>query len=163
MRPSNSCLLTIGPLVLLGLAAVGCGSTSDGDGPATQAGCAEDSRVEAYEVGTEKLGDEELVLFRMGTLDPEPVDVGDNGWNLSLEAAGTGEPLTGCSLSATPWMPDHNHGSNNPTATEGAEAGDYEFTDIAFIMAGYWEVTLAVDCPDIEATDTLMVNFCIEG
>jgi len=162
MSLSNPCLPSLAFAALVALLAPACGS-SDGNGPHTEAGCAEDTRVEEYVVGDEKLGAQGLVLFRMGSLNPDPVDVGDNGWNLSLEDAVSGEPLTGCTLEATPFMPEHDHGSNNPTATEGTEAGDYEFTDIAFIMAGYWEVSLNASCPDLAETDTLMVNFCVEG
>ena len=135
----------------------------DDDASAGVGGCAGDERVEEYVVGEEKLGAQGLVRFRMGSLNPDPVEVGDNGWNLSLHDAVSSEPLTGCTLEATPFMPDHNHGSNNPTATEGTEAGDYEFTDIAFIMSGYWEVTLNASCPGIGGADSLMVTFCIDG
>ncbi len=134
----------------------------DDDDSAALEGCAADERVEEYVVGEEKLGDEGLVLFRMGSLAPSPVDVGDNDWQLTLEGVDAGEPLSGCALMATPWMPDHGHGSNNPTAIEGPVAGDYEFTELAFIMPGYWEVTLLADCPGVGGADTLMVTFCID-
>ena len=162
MTPSTPWPLAIVCLASLALVASACGSTNGG-GPNTDAGCAEDSRVEPYEPGAEITGAQGLVLFRMGTLSPDPADVGDNAWNLSLEDASSGGALSGCTLEATPFMPDHNHGSNNPTATEASTAGDYEFTDISFIMAGYWEVTLNASCPALDGDDSLMVNFCVEG
>ena len=107
----HACCFVLGSMVAF--TAAGCDHDHDGNGPDTEVGCAEDTRVEPYVVGSEKTGAQGLVLFRMGSLNPDPVDVGDNGWGLSLEEVATGNPLSGCTLEATPFMPDHNHGSNN--------------------------------------------------
>ncbi len=121
--------------------------------------CEEEQRDVPYEPGMSVAGDSSLFTVALDSADPAPPDLDENDWTLSvLDAAGS--PVEGCVLAATPWMPDHGHGSNNPESTE-LGGGSYSIAGIDFIMAGYWEVGLEVDCAG--ETDTVEFRFCIEG
>ena len=65
-----------------------------------------------------------------------------------LEVAdAAGKPVDGATLSVTPFMPDHGHGSSvKPTVTrEGG--GTYDVTNVYLPMPGLWRLTVTVQMP----------------
>ncbi len=155
-----------------------CGSEGDDDDMA-DVPCSEDARSQVFAEDMQAAGVSGLATFTLHSITPNPPDIGDNNWELSAQRTGDGSALTGCTLDVRPWMPDHNHGSNNPAGSEGA-AGTYSVEGISFIMPGYWENTVTINCggdgddddsasdgseePPTEAlSDSGIFGFCIEG
>jgi len=141
-------------LLLLMPALVGCETDDDDVGI-----CESEERDLPYEAGMSVEGDSSLFTVALDSADPAPPDLDENDWILSVSDA-AGSPVEGCLLTATPWMPDHGHGSNNPESTDEG-GGSYSIVGLDFIMAGYWEVGVQVDCGG--ETDTVEFRFCIEG
>ncbi len=131
--------------------------TTDETGHAS--GCEAETRDDEFSVGLAKSGTSVTATFV--SADPAPPIKGDNTWVLSFTDIG-GAPLDNLTISATPTMPDHGHGTPvaavvTPTGT----AGEYEITPINLFMAGYWEVALDVTLEG-GATDSVTFGFCVE-
>jgi hypothetical protein len=98
-------------------------------------------------------GDGPLTL-RTGTcsgeldLDPSPCVVGDNAAQLTLRDA-FGAALEGATVTVSPWMPAHGHGSIDVMAAE-QEPGVYTTQQVRFSMAGRWELHIHVVSGDEE-------------
>ena len=124
--------------------------------------CDEDTRDEEYSPGMEKETDEGRMTVVLEEAVPGPIDLGSNAWTISVADPTSGDPESGCTITAVPWMTDHNHGSNSPVATESDTAGTYEISDLQVTMAGLWDTTLSLECPNL-GDDTVHFVFCIEG
>ena len=72
-----------------------------------------------------------------------------------------GAPLD-ATITVTPMMPDHGHGTPvEAVVTPSADTpGEYEISPINLFMAGLWEVTLDLDLS--EASDSVVFAFCVE-
>ena len=99
----------------------------------------------------------ELVL-REAT--PLPAAVGNNSWLFSLSL--DGEQLTGYAdaMTVIPFMPDHDHGTPTPVEISEESAGHYRLQPVHLRMAGYWELTVAVESEDLDAH--LVFSLCVE-
>jgi len=166
MRVQASELLTwVLAGALLALAGA-CGQSDDHDHPTATVPCDEEPRADAFSGDLEKTGDAGLAIFTLHSIDPEPSDIGDNDWQMSVRSAVGDTPLSGCDLDILPFMPDHEHGSNQPHGVEG-EPSHYSITGLRFIMPGYWQNTATITCPENEnggeMTDTTIYGFCVEG
>ena len=149
-------------LVLGGLFLMGCPEPDPGDNPGGSLPCDEDTRAEQYLPGMEKQGAAELLTLVLRSAQPAPPDVGDNLWFLEIRDSSNDAPAEGCEVSAQLFMPDHGHGAEAPLTTPGAAAGEYELSSLGFIMAGFWTVTIDMDCPGIGG-DSVVFAFCLDG
>jgi hypothetical protein len=142
------------------LASAACGTTPTEDPPVD---CAKVTNADTFVVGLEKVGTGGMLDFKMMSAEPAPPMRGDNVWVMQINAmsSGTvGNPVTGASMTATPFMPSHQHGS--PIAvvvTPMANAGQYKLDPVNLWMPGVWETTLAVSTPG--GSDNVMFRFCI--
>ncbi len=148
-------------LAALLLTLVGCPSGDDDD-HASNIPCDEDTRDEAYEPGMEKTTDNGLMTVVLVESTPGPIDIGSNDWTLSVADPATGDPESGCTITAVPEMTDHGHGSNEPVAEETATPGTYDIIGISITMAGLWDTELSLECP-VLGDDTIHFVFCIDG
>jgi hypothetical protein len=145
---------------LLAVATAACG----GSNPATpDAGasynCAAETRGDTFVAGLEKLGSAGKVDFKLMTAMPAPPARGDNTWVVQLSAAGA--PVTGATITATPFMPDHRHGTPiTVTVTPTATPGEYTLTPVNLWMPGLWETTIEVT-PAGQPKDAAVFRFCI--
>jgi hypothetical protein len=124
--------------------------------------CDEDNRDEPYNPGMEKETDVGLMTVVLDASTPGPIDIGNNDWTLSVSDPTTGEAETGCTITAVPWMVDHDHGSNTPVAEETDTPGTYEIVSVEITMAGLWDTELQLVCPNL-GDDTVHFLFCIDG
>ncbi len=163
---------------LLALLSLSAGCDDHDHGEMAGVPCVEDSRAEAFVEDIEKTGAEGRAVFTLHSIDPNPPDIGDNTWELSARDATDDSALSSCSLDVHPWMPDHEHGSNSPSGSEG-EPGNYTVSGLLFIMPGYWESTVSIDCqpggddddsasddseePSEALNDSTIFGFCVEG
>ncbi len=157
---SRALTAAMGATLLLFLPA--CDPNAGSGAADTSPPCEEDRHAEAYEAGMTEGGSNEQISLRIDASDPTPPGVGANRWTLSALTPTEQEPVPDCSMTATPYMPDHGHGSTNTPTTEPAETdGTYVLDNIQFLMPGYWETTIAVSCPEID--DTIVFRICLEG
>ena len=168
MTPAYSRVVLSGLLVAFVALNTACGSSDDDDDMAGLP-CSEDERADSFVEDMQKTGTAGLTIFTLHSISPNPPDIGENDWNLSVQTTGDGSALPACSLDIRPFMPDHEHGSNNPSGSEG-EGESYDVSGLLFIMPGYWENTVTIDCaPSDDADDSVALNdsavfgFCVEG
>lgn len=132
-------------------------STASSPDASAKTGCAAETRGNAYSAGLEKVSASGKLHVRLLSAQPAPPEKGDNVWTVELDDD-TGKPIDGASVSMTPFMPDHGHGSaKTPVATPTGEPGKYKIDQIYLPMAGYWEMTVHV------GSEQVVFGFCIEG
>lgn len=101
------------------------------------------------------------VVVGFASVAPDPPDVGDNDWVLTL-SDGDG-PVAGAAPRLIPWMPLHGHGLVPPEYV-GAETtpGTYAVPTFDLIMPGTWELTVDLAAPG-DAADSVVFPLCAEG
>lgn len=108
------------------------------------AGCSKKSESSAAEVTAGGATVEATSgLTVKAAFDPATPKTGDN--KLTLTVTGKdGKPVTGAGIAITPWMPDHNHGSDKtPLVTEKAN-GEYAVESVGYTMPGAWVLKVNV-------------------
>jgi hypothetical protein len=140
--------------------ALGACGADDGHDDGTSYNCAAEARDDEFVMGLSKAGESSRLEFKLLSSDPAPPSRGDNVWVLQLGTmAAPATPVSGASISVTPFMPDHAHGSGKTvTVTPLAEAGQYELDPVNLWMPGLWEVTLQVNGAD---GDRAVFRFCL--
>jgi hypothetical protein len=125
------------------LALAGCSATSGSSvSDSGTSACATDPRVTAYSAGMQANGAMGLHVV-LASSDPAPPSKGDNQWVVELLDA-SNAPVDGATISVTPYMPDHGHGSSIiPTVTP-MGGGKYEVDHVNLFMPGVWQVTFVV-------------------
>jgi hypothetical protein len=156
----------VGLIALLSLAG-GCGSgdagTSATAGASTGAflTCATEKRAIPYQAGMEVASS--LGLFEVKLLDsvPGPPVKGNNTWTVEIDDA-SGAPLDGLTVSVSPWMPDHGHGTQ-PVVVTTAGSGRYDLAPVYLYMSGFWQVPLVIKSPTgaTATQDEAIVPICI--
>jgi hypothetical protein len=131
------------------------------------ASCAEETRDDEFVAGMAKAGD--LWSFRLMNSVPAPPDLGDNEWALRIEesgAAGVADPfvggagVAGLTVTITPEMADHDHGTVIKAEIVDEGGGDYSAAPVNLWMRGLWLVT--VEASSDTATDSATFAFCVE-
>jgi hypothetical protein len=161
--PRRSLLVTIA--ALLSLAACGGGGSADDDGMTADAdaaiGCLEDPRAETFTANMEREGAEGLLTFVLESGDPAPPAKGNNAWTVQVVDA-DGAPVSGATVTASPFMPDHGHPTSVvPQVTEGENAGEYDISPLYLFMPGLGEITIRAEWD--ETTDSAKFSFCVQG
>jgi hypothetical protein len=118
--------------------------------------CEEDPRAEPLVVGSVFDGD--VLSVRVAALDPDPPEVGENTWEIDVLGP---DPVAGCSLVVTPWMPDHGHGGAVDTATE-VDPGRWRLEGLDLRMGGFWQVAMGLDCGEVGA-ESVDVLVCVDA
>lgn len=145
----------------IGLALQGCGEGTHG----SSGSCSQETRAEPYLAGLEKPGKQGSLVFRLIESQPGPPQKGDNVWTLAIKnSSGSAQPAA--TVSVTPFMPDHGHGS--PIKAEVSElatpagGGQYRVSPVNLFMPGLWQITVAAQTTG-GASDSAVFAFCIEG
>jgi hypothetical protein len=163
-RPSPHLLALAG---LLAVAATACSSSDDGGGSSgtsstsgTASACATDTRKDVYTAGLAKQTSGALSVKLMQA-SPAPPAKQSNALTFQVTDA-AGKPVDGATLSVTPFMPDHGHGSSvKPTVTP-MGGGTYDVANVYLPMPGLWRLTVTVQMPNVAAQDVAF-SFCIDG
>jgi hypothetical protein len=147
-------------LVLASLAVGACSSESPppGGGPGGGA-CATDTRKDTYVAGLSKSASN--LSVRIVDATPAPPAKGTNAITLQVLDAGS-RPLDGATITVTPFMPDHGHGSAVAPIVTAAGDGRYSVTKVYLAMAGLWRLTIAVAQPG-GGTSEVAFAFCLDG
>lgn len=141
------------------LALVGCdngtGTSSTGD-----VDCSTDPRAMTYAANMSVDGKSKLYHVELVSSDPAPPARGNDTWVFKVVDANN-QPVSGATVTVTPYMPDHRHGTQVvPTVTTNQD-GTFTATPLYFFMPGLWTVTF-----DVKATqgeDSVLYGFCVEG
>lgn len=147
-------------LFVLGLLSTLGACADDGGGDNTSFNCAAETNVDEFAVGLSKVGASNRLEFKLMSSDPAPPSRGDNIWVLQLNAmTAPGTPVTGATMTVTPFMPAHEHGSGKTvTVTPLTEAGQYKLEPVNLWMPGVWETTVQVSGAD---GDKAVFRFCL--
>jgi hypothetical protein len=149
------------------LVAAACSSSDDGtsgtsgtSGTTTPSACASDTRKDTYIAGLSK---PTAGALSVKLVEATPAPPAKQSNTLMLQVVDTaGAPVEGATLSVTPFMPDHGHGSSvKPTVTPKG-GGTYEVTNVYLPMPGLWRLTVTVQMPNVAPQDAAF-SFCIDG
>jgi hypothetical protein len=147
------------------LAAAACTSRSGDDTPDTgpaPALCATDRRAQTFTPGMVQSGTNGKIATRLLSINPNPVDKGNNEWIIEVDDAKSGAPIDNLTITVTPFMPDHGHGSSiKPTVTPKGR-GQYDITLLNLFMPGIWTITFSMLLPG-DGTDAATYTFCVGG
>ena len=134
-------------ILLLPVAAIGCGDSADTEANNGQDNSALVSQNADFEAHI--------------TPDPDPPVTGDNTITMHLIGA-DGEPVSGATVTAEPWMPAHGHGSSEEPVVEASEdmAGMYTISNVVFTMPGHWEVR--IDVAHEGVSDRLVAEYDVQ-
>jgi hypothetical protein len=125
--------------------------------------CIASGRGETYVVGLEHTGAGGQLDFKLMSALPAPPAFSDNTWMIQINAMSggvVGAPANGATLTVTPFMPDHKHGTLRVNI-EAMPDGQYQLTPITMWMAGLWETTIDAQIGSVH--DTTVYRFCIQA
>jgi hypothetical protein len=118
--------------------------------------------ADTFTVGLEKAGVSGAVDFKLMSIAPAPAVRGNNTWIVQLNSMASGvvgSPMDGASISASPFMPAHQHGSPiTPAVSATGTPGEYMITPINLWMPGVWQTTLTVTSGTADRT---VYSFCV--
>jgi hypothetical protein len=133
-------------------------TSTSGAPPAT--GCAADTRKDIYTAGLSKpAGNLSVKLIES---KPGPPVKGTNSMTIEV-LDGSGQPVDGATVTVTPWMPDHAHGSAKKPVVTPAGGGKYDVEDIYLAMAGLWQIKVGVQPAGGGAIQEAVFQFCLDG
>jgi hypothetical protein len=162
--------------VLAITALLGCSDHDDQGAAGGGGACASDSRKDIYTAGLTKTTGSltvrlvESIAISGTTRTPGAPHKGTNELTIEiLDAAGAplvltgpdGKLLPGVTVTVTPWMPDHAHGSARKTIVTPTGNGRYTITDIWLSMAGLWQLPVTVTTPS--GVQEASFQFCLDG
>ena len=151
-------------LVLLALPLAACGQ-KPADSPDASEDCSMDPRADTFVVGLDKKGQAGVFDFVLESATPAPPARNNNTWVIqvnSMSGGVVGNPVTGLAadMAATPYMPDHGHGTPIPVKiTETSTPGQYQLDPVNMWMPGLWQTT--IQAAQGSSTDQAMFSFCI--
>jgi hypothetical protein len=146
-------------------ALVACSSSSEessdgGTSGTTQNACATDTRQDVYTAGLAKQTPGALSVKLM-TATPAPPAKQSNALTFAVTDA-AGNPVEGATLSVTPFMPDHGHGSSVKPTVTAKGGGVYDVANVYLPMPGLWRLTVTVQTAS-GAPQEAAFSFCIDG
>jgi hypothetical protein len=151
--------MRLSPILAIALATAAC-SGGHGDDHPEEYDCVKETRDDEFVMGLTKTGGAGQLSFKLVSSDPAPPSRGDNTWILELSTmAAPVMPVSGATMSVTPFMPDHEHGSGEDViVTPMPAAGQYKLEPVNLWMPGLWEVTMQVNGAQ---TDRVVFKFCL--
>jgi hypothetical protein len=141
------------------LAACGNKSTGGTDTPDAAYDCATETRADTFSAGMMKVGSQGQLTFKLMSSTPAPPSRGDNTWQIDVVDA-QGQPVAGAAVTVTPFMPDHNHGTQIKAVVTEPTPGHYSAAPVNLWMPGLWQVTVKAT-PAGGAADAAVFSFCI--
>ncbi|MBT6434292.1 MAG: hypothetical protein HOK28_14430 [Deltaproteobacteria bacterium] len=107
--------------------------------------------------------DDGTTTIRIASAIPNPVNRGDNTWQLELLSP-DGSSITDAEILLEPTMPGHGHGTFPATFTGiyNADKGYYDLGPFELMMPGHWLFSFFVTLAD-GTTDRTTISFCLES
>lgn len=97
--------------------------------------------------------------FSIASATPSAVQQGLNEWTVGIHDSG-GMPVEG-TVTLSPFMPNHGHGSPTPATITPLGGGQYDIAGINLSMEGVWTITMTVASPSL--TESVAFTFCVDG
>jgi hypothetical protein len=148
-------------IACLGLAA--CSGSSNGADAEEMVDCSTVTGVDILKVPLEKMGAQGAFDFQLVSATPAPPARNTNTWIVQINSMSqgvVGNPVDGASITATPFMPSHQHGSpEQVVVTPAGQPGQYTLDPVFLWMPGVWETTIQVT--NGGQTDSAVYRFCI--
>jgi len=142
----------------LGLCLVAACGGDDGD-TSEDVDCTKVSGADEFVVGLPKDGSQGNYDFKMMSAAPAPPARGDNTWIVEINDM-QGAPVDGMTLTVTPFMPAHQHGTPiTVKITPAGTPGQYSLSPVNLWMPGVWETTIRAQTAS--AVDSAVYTFCI--
>jgi hypothetical protein len=167
-RPARSALRYALFAAAAASAALGCSSSGDSgtagtSGAVTTTGtaCTADNRKDIYTAGLAKQTATGALSIKVMDAMPAPPQKQSNALVLQVVDA-AGMPVDGATVSVTPFMPDHGHGSSVKPTVTAKGGGLYDVANVYLPMPGLWRLTVTVQQPNVAAQDAAF-QFCIDG
>jgi len=157
-RPDAPTCLRSTLFLALALAAACGGSQSSPADAGDVIDCASDPRVATYAPNLSVNSASGGMKFVLVSSSPAPPAVGVDTWLLRVTDT-SGQPLSDLSLSAVPFMPDHQHGPSVVPQVASKGGGNYTVSNLDFFMPGVWMTTFTSASP----SDSAKFFFCIPG
>jgi hypothetical protein len=151
----------VGLFSLLGAGACAKNMSDDGDDD-TPVDCSTVT-ADTFVVGLEHPGTMGMLDFKLMSATPAPPARGDNTWVVEIDSMASGvvgAPMDGASITVTPYMPAHGHGTGvvaNVTAT--GTTGQYSLAPVNMFMTGVWVTTIAASVGTVK--DSAVYTFCM--
>jgi hypothetical protein len=145
--------------------AAGCGGGHAGPDANEALACETSKRGDTFAVGLEHMGMNAAYKFTLMSADPATPSRQQRGtWVIQINWEATGAPVTGASLTVSPFMPDHQHGPGayTPQIQALPTPGQYQISDINTWMPGYWEITIDAMTPD-KVEDSAVFKVCVDA
>jgi hypothetical protein len=152
------------PFVFVALLAlpIGCAKNADtGDDDDDAPVDCSTQVADTFVVGLDHKGSAGMLDFQMMSADPAPPARGNNTWVIqvmSMNAGVDATPLDGASITVTPYMPAHGHGTPVVADVTDMGSGQYELSPVNLWMPGVWQTTIAVTTP---TPDSAVFSFCL--
>jgi hypothetical protein len=125
--------------------------------------CTKVTDTDEFVVGLQKTGKDGLLDFKLMSADPAPPARDDNTWIVQISAMQSGvvgAPIDGATLTANPFMPQHQHGTPiRVNVTAAGPPGQYTLSPVNLWMPGVWETTIRATSGD--TIDSAVYRFCI--
>jgi hypothetical protein len=154
-----------GSCVAVVLLLAACGNHADDATPAPAAApplknsCANNTRADPFAAGLAKPGSGGHFQFKLVSATPAPPARGDNTWIVEIDDT-AGAPVASAEVVATPFMPDHGHGTPMKVGvTATTTPGQYALAPVNLWMPGYWETSLTATANHV--SDTAVFKLCI--
>jgi hypothetical protein len=163
MHPLKLSVLATPALLMASIA--GCGSGHSGPDADEALACMTSGRGDMFAVGLSHTGMNAAYKFELKSAMPATPERQDRGtWVIAISWEATGAPVTGASLTVSPFMPDHQHGPGayTPQIQAMPTPGQYQISDINTWMPGYWEVTIDAMTPD-KIEDSAVFKVCVNA
>ena len=169
---ANAVIAVIAAIAAFGAvasAALGCSSSggdggtggTSGAGTTTSTACSADNRKDIYTAGLAKQTATRALSIKLMDAMPAPPQKQSNALILQVVDA-AGMPVDGATVSVTPFMPDHGHGSSVKPTVTAKGGGLYDVANVYLPMPGLWRLTVTVQMPNVAAQDAAF-QFCIDG
>ncbi len=143
-------------VVTVMLVCVGCSSKHAAP---TGGACEKTGRGDVFAVGLAKRGASGHFEFKLISATPAPPARGDNKWVVEVDAVGGGA-VPRAEVEATPFMPDHGHGTPmKVVVTPLPPPGQYQLAPVNLWMPGYWETSVTATLGNDH--DSAVFKFCI--
>ncbi|MBL0212516.1 MAG: FixH family protein [Myxococcales bacterium] len=114
--------------------------------------------ADQYVVGLEKAGT--VLDVQLMSALPAPPARGDNEWIIHVNTVAGAAPVSGATISVTPFMPKHQHGTPVDVKVDAMpSAGEYKLSPVNLWMPGVWETT--IEMTSTSGTDSVVYRFCI--
>lgn len=116
-----------------------------------------------YQAGMSVTSETRAFTVKLLSSTPGPPIKGQNSWVVEIDDSASGAPLDEVEVTASPFMPDHQHPTTRRVVVTPTGSGTYTLNPVYLYMSGYWEVSLKIAAGTVAsgAPDLAILPICI--